>query len=680
MGERDPDKVPSNQPDDLIPLISEEVLPYHPPVFDPLQLIVDPELGVIVGRAKSDHATYGARGLGFIGAITESHEDILESLYRTPVHLDLSDPHVLFVAGIRGSGKSYTMGVVVEELARAMNRSEIEVAVVVVDTVDVFRQMVEPNNEQSVLLKKWGLSPTPFPANIFIPKKVYDRLPDDVIKQGHLSPLSISPRYLSPSDWAFVMEKSGSLSTTMENLLGEVIESLTKGYTLDDGERVPPNPDYSIGDMMRCIRMNPALDEFYKKATRIALIQRLRSALRYGVFSPGGVSAEDLAVPGRITIIDVAPIGDAADRVLAILTNLLCRQILRARMEWTPEGSSARDILPPTWLVVDEAHTLVPRSGNTPAKDAIISYTKLGRRFGCSLVLATQQPSAVADEAISQADLLVAHALSYESDITALQKRAPAVMPEAFRDKSFISSLPRGVALVFDQTTENKRGFMIQVRPRLSRHGGDDRLSFLFAEPAPPGIEEVLDEDITLEDLGFEEEDEEEESEVADDVVEEPPAPLEIPPEPIVSSTPPEASIDSLPEPPSIDLSSLESHEFGPMPQDLLVKAIVRQLLYSPFSHKFLFEFGAKIHEELTVCREGADPFNLANEVLQQFVSAGLRLDSLIHQHGFSFVFASNDDLRVAVTVAHTSRRSCVAIVMVGPRRAINSLMQKLDE
>ncbi|MHA1771837.1 MAG: ATP-binding protein [Candidatus Thorarchaeota archaeon] len=680
MGERDPNMVPNNQPDDLIPLISEEVLPYHPLVFDPLQLIVDPELGVIIGRTKSHHATYGAKGLGLIGAITETHEDLLESLYRTPVHLDLSDPHVLFVAGIRGSGKSYTMGVIVEEIARAMTRSEIEVAVVVVDTVDVFRQMVEPNTEQSDLLRKWGLSPAPFPANIYIPKKVYDRLPADVIKQGHLFPLSISPRYLSPSDWAFVMEKSGKLSTTMENLLGEVIESLTRGYTLDDGERVPPNPDYSIGDMMRCIRMNPALDEFYKKATRIALIQRLRSAIRYGVFSPGGVSAEDLAVPGQITIIDVAPIGDDADRVLAILTNLLCRQILRARMEWTPDGSSARDLLPPTWLVVDEAHTLVPRSGSTPAKDAIISYTKLGRRFGCSLVLATQQPSAVADEAISQADLLVSHALSYETDITALQKRAPAVMPEIFRDKSFISSLPRGVALVFDQTTENKRGFMIQVRPRLSRHGGDDRLSFLFAEPAPPGVEEVLDDEVPLEDLSFEEDEAEEAAEVPEQVEEEPPAPPEFPSEPVEPSTSPESRSSSTAKRPSIDFSALESHEFGPMPQDLLAKAAIRQLLYSPIPHNFLFEIGAKTHEEITICREGTDPLTLATDVIQQIVAFGLRMDGLVHRHGFSFVLSSNEELRVAVTVVHTSRRFCVAVVMVGPRKAINALIQRLDE
>ncbi len=685
MAEHNSDNRSDNDSENLAPLIPEEVLPFHPLVFEPLQLLVDSEIGVIVGRGSSHHKKYGPKGLGFIGAVTETHEDILESLYRTPVYLDLSDPHVVFVAGTRGSGKSYTMGVIVEELSRAMQRKEIEVAVVVVDTVDVFRQMVEPNTDHVDLLKKWNLRPTPFSADVYIPKSVYDRLPAEVIDQGRLFPLSISPRFLSPSDWGFVMEKSGSLSTTMENLLGEVIESLVKGYVLDDGEQVPPNPDFSIGDMMRCIRMNPALDEFYKKATRIALIQRLRSALRFGVFNPGGVSAEDLAVPGKITIIDVAPIGDDADRVLAILTNLLCRQILRARMEWTPDGSSARDILPPTWLVVDEAHTLVPRSGDTPAKEAIISYTKLGRRFGCSLVLATQQPSAVADEAISQADLLISHSLSYESDISALQKRAPAVMPEAFRDKRFISSLEKGVALIFDQKTENRRGFMTQIRPRLSRHGGDDRLSLLFSAPAPPGITEI-EGDEGLDDLS--------ESEIEDEDIGTPsetvPTEEDLPPPDTlpaeaevvtpVEGVPPETSTEEPAEEevPPIVLSLVSSRAFGPMPKDLLSKVVIRQLLYSAPCHEFLFDSDIREHLEEVVCKEGVKPEDLVHSVVAKLVSDGLNIDNMINSEGFSYIFMSGPESRCAVTVAHTSRRTCVGVVLVGNRRTNGDIVRGL--
>jgi hypothetical protein len=466
----DEDEIDAASLDKPVELLPKSALPYHPRVGDPLDLLVDLSVGVVLGRSESFHRKYYTGGLGTLGGVSETSDDILTTLMGMPVNLDLMSPHVMFVAGKRGSGKSYTLGIIAEELALAMERREIEVAAVVVDTVDVFRQMVDPNDQQIDLLKKWDLEAKGFPVAVYIPRRTYVGLPDEVKKKARLFPLSIGPKELTVSDWGYVLEKGGSLSTTMENLIGEILDSIRKGYTLDSGEKMVLKRDFSIKDMIKCIEINPQINELYKPSTRTALIQRLKRADRLGVFHPGGTSAQDLAVAGQITVIDVAPLGSDAESVLAILTNMLCRQVLTYRMAWTDEGASAREELPPTWLIIDEAHTLVPRSGNTPAKDAIIGYAKLGRRFGCSLVLCTQQPSAVSDDAISQADIILSHSLSHDNDIRALQQRAPAVMPDQFRDKVFISSLPRGVALVFDQSTENKRGFIMQVRPRLSQH------------------------------------------------------------------------------------------------------------------------------------------------------------------------------------------------------------------
>ncbi|MFW9945156.1 MAG: hypothetical protein ACFFB7_09175, partial [Candidatus Sifarchaeia archaeon] len=155
-----------DKPVDLLP---KDALPYHPEVEEPLELLVDAGMGIIVGRSESFHGKYPHTGLGMIGAVTESCDDILESLLGMPVYLDLVSPHVMLVAGKRGSGKSYTLGIIAEELARTMERREIEVAGVVIDTVDVFRQGVEPNLEQEDLLRKWGLEARGFPVAVYIP-------------------------------------------------------------------------------------------------------------------------------------------------------------------------------------------------------------------------------------------------------------------------------------------------------------------------------------------------------------------------------------------------------------------------------------------------------------------------------------------------------------------------------
>ncbi|MFW9844786.1 MAG: ATP-binding protein [Candidatus Thorarchaeota archaeon] len=708
--------------DKPIELIHKKALPYHPLVSDVLDLNVDLNVGVVLGRSDSFHRKYRNHGLGMIGGVTETSDDVLTSLMGMPVNLDLMSPHVMLVAGKRGSGKSYTLGILAEELARAMERREIEVACVLIDTVDVFRQMVEPNDDQSDLLKRWGYEARGFPVNVYIPRRTYVGLPDEVKKKARLFPLSIGPKELTVSDWGYVLEKGGTLSTAMENLISETLDSVRKGYALPSGERVSLKRDFSINDMIVCIDTNPAIEELYKPATRTAMIQRLKRADRMGVFHPGGTSAQDLAIAGQITVIDVAPLGSDAEAVLAILTNMLCRQVLTYRMAWTDEGTSAREELPPTWLIIDEAHTLVPRSGPTPAKDAIIGYAKLGRRFGCSLVLCTQQPSAVSDDAISQADLIISHSLSHDNDIRALQQRAPAVLPDQFRDKVFISSLPRGAAIVFDQTTENKRGFIMQVRPRLSQHGGTDRLSGLFEAVKlliPDEIEEIELVDIPeeeveesevaeepVEDLADEEpvEEEVEPDDVGEELPEVPKPPLKlskedwqildgqmrdyveelfeeekqeftITDEPAPRSEVPEeepsfSEVEIVPvSDPTIDASEVLVKQFGPVSKELLAKATTRKILYSKASHSYLFTSENDFRETIAVDRKDTEPSDVINWVAAGVNSGGLDLDQLIHEDGFTFVCFRKEGVRVIFSIGSSGPLVSAPVIVVGVDR-----------
>ncbi len=685
--------------DDRLPLYAASMFDYKPRVDLPLDLFVDSEKGVIIGRSKSFHEKYKQIGLGLIGAVTETSDDPLTTMTGAPVYLDLVSPHVLFVAGKRGSGKSYTLGILFEELARAINRHEIEVAVVVVDTVDVFRQSVEPNTEQVDLLRKWNLESTGFPVAVYIPKKTYRALPEDVKEKANLHPLAISPRELSGSEWGYILEKGGELSTTMENLIGDIVDSLKRGYTLNDGERISPNNDYSIRDMIHCIESNPAITEFYKLSTRTAMIQRLRSAQRLGVFHPGGTSAQDLAIAGQVTIIDVAPLGSDAETVLAILTNMLCRQVLTYRMAWTDEGTSAREELPPTWLIIDEAHTLVPRSGDTPAKNAIIGYAKLGRRFGCSLVLCTQQPSAVSDDAISQADIIISHSLSHDGDIRALQQRAPAVMPESFRDKVFISSLPRGVALLFDQSTENKRGFIMQVRPRLSQHGGTDRLSgVLEAATLFSKDEDELPQEETPQPMAAELEGAEEsyllpgvpkppiqlsksdwealdgwikeyiqqkfEQELQEYTITERPAPhLE---HPLEETEVIEPSDDLSSSSTIINLNKIQFASFTNLQPSLLSKAMTRLVLYSPPTHDFLF-YSNKLHRDsIQILKASQNPTHIVSLLGSSLQEQGFTVQNYVQHESFTFVLLRKNHIRAAFAVGLSSGNVSIPLIIVG--------------
>ncbi|MHA1926684.1 MAG: hypothetical protein ACW974_12265 [Candidatus Thorarchaeota archaeon] len=272
---------PTNQEDDKpVDLIPKTALLYHPRVGDPLDLLVDMGSGVVVGRSDSFHKKYANAGLGMIGAVTETSDDVLTSLFGMPVQLDFVSPHVMLVAGKRGSGKSYTLGIIAEELALAMERKEIEVAGVVIDTVDVFRQSIEPNEDQADLLEKWAMEARGFPFAVYIPRRTYAGLPDEVKKKARLYPLAISPKELTASDWGFVLEKGGQLSTAMDNLMGDVLESLRKGYVRENGENVSLKRDFSIPDMIQCIESNPSILELYQPASRTAMILSLHQGLQ----------------------------------------------------------------------------------------------------------------------------------------------------------------------------------------------------------------------------------------------------------------------------------------------------------------------------------------------------------------------------------------------------------------
>ncbi len=698
------------KPLELERVLSPSDVDFTPRVGHDLDLHLDLDNGVILGRSAKFHEKFGSSGLGLIGAVSEVADDDSSSLFGVPVLMDLMSPHVVFVAGKRGSGKSYTLGTFAEALALSMERNEIQVAGVIVDTVDVFRQMVEENADQKQLLKKWGLEARSFPVSVYIPRKTYLSLPDEVKKKARLLPLAISPRELTASEWGYVLERGGQLSTSMTNLIGDVLESMRKGYTLDSGEQVKRKRDFSIADMINCIENNPAIDELYQTSSKTALIQRLRRADRLGVFHTGGTSAQDLAIGGQISIIDVAPLGANAEAVLAILTNMLSRQVLTYRMAWTEEGTSAREELPPTWLIIDEAHTLVPRTGNTPAKDAIVGYAKLGRRFGCSLILCTQQPSAVADEAISQADIVLSHSLSHDNDIRALHQRAPAFMPNQFKDKLFISSLPRGVALVFDQSTENKRAFIMQVRPRMSQHGGADRLSGIFqaAALAP----DQVDDEMAVE----------EESAEAPELPDIPRPPLKLSKEDwavlddwmknyverlfeerlqeytITDEEPPhvqpshvheeeskalleDSPFDLTKELPGYDLSSLKLsiRTFKNLSPSVLRKAMMRKVLYAPPSHDFLFSSDIRERDSIAIVSKHLDAKTLLERVVSILKTAGFDIIRAPQDDSFSYILMGSMNARASISAATTPSYACVAIALVSPeKKAIMNLANRL--
>jgi len=396
---------------------------------------------------------------------------------------DISVPvHSNFVANDIIVHNSYLLGVLAEELSL----KNPNVGIIVVDPVGVFWGMKHPNKEEKELesLAKTGLLPQGLEnLKVFIPQGLKDSVP----KSTFDATFSMPPALLTVDDWCltFGIERFSPSGLLLEKAMYKV----KHGYKNKEGKYFKANENFDLNELINCFHFDSEINSpelGYKADSIRALSSRFDAAKAWGVFEKKGTPLAELSKENQLTVIDTSFLDD---NVSALIIGLLARRILAARKMSTRKEAASRfkeeniDQLlefgiPPTWLFIDEAHTLIP-SGNakTPASSALIEYVKQGRQPGCSLVFATQQPSAIDTHVLSQLDIIVAHKLVFDDDIKAVYKRTPTIIPKHYKKSTFIKTLPVGVALVGDRREETTRSFIMRIRPRMSQHEGREAVT-----------------------------------------------------------------------------------------------------------------------------------------------------------------------------------------------------------
>lgn len=132
--------------------------------------------------------------------------------------------------------------------------------------------------------------------------------------------------------------------------------------------------------------------------------------------------------------------------------------------------------------LVHNCHEFLPESGETPATNALMTILREGRQPGVSIIMATQQPAKIHTDAITQSDIVLAHRLTASFDLQALDKIFLSYNSKG--SKALFNQMPKtkGCAIIMDD--KNERLYTMQVKPRISWHGGED----------PSAIEEIEEE------------------------------------------------------------------------------------------------------------------------------------------------------------------------------------------
>ena len=208
------------------------------------------------------------------------------------VGVDVDRPHAGVVFGKRGTGKSYTLGVLAEGLAAADG-----VSPVVVDPMGAFG----------------GLA----------------------VAGGRVVDPAVRPAAIPPSTWPDLLglDPTGGPGSLVWRVVADAV-----GDGGSDAVGGVPSP--SVADLLAAVADADAPAE-----TRRAASNHLRLAASWGVFDADAPPAAALAGDGAPTVVDLAGVPDAA---AAAVVRAVARGLYDARIADEPSR------LP--WLLVDEAH------------------------------------------------------------------------------------------------------------------------------------------------------------------------------------------------------------------------------------------------------------------------------------------------------------------------------------
>lgn len=422
---------------------------------------------IILGRDKADKKRFGGRGLVYLGrgyVTMGQHTSLSNNLF-----MDVARSHVVLVAGKRGSGKSYTLGVIAEELSSLPAEESRNIASLIFDTMGIFWTMKFENEKDSLLLKEWNLKGKKLPVKVFVPLGKVSEYREKNIPID--AAFALKPSELDSEDWilTFNLSMTSQEGTLVQNIISRLKNS---------------KEDFDIEDIKKEIQS----EENSSKETKNIALSLFSTAETWGIFSSGsqkGTEISDLITAGETTVLDLSVYSSiGAFNVRALVIGIISRKLFEQRMDARKKEeiqsiqhgmdylyyNPAREV-PLVWIFIDEGHEFLPRNGKTPATDSLMQILREGRQPGISLILATQQPGQIHKDVMTQADIVLSHRVTAKPDIEALNQIMQTYLLESIKQK--LDELPnlKGSAIILDDNSE--RIYPMRIRPRFTWHGGE---------------------------------------------------------------------------------------------------------------------------------------------------------------------------------------------------------------
>lgn len=383
----------------------------------------------------------GENGSAHIGSL------LTRDAGEVPVVLSIKDvvsTHLAILAST-GSGKSYTAGVLVEELMQPYNRA----AVLIVDPHGEYHTMSSIQGDAQFESAD-GYQPE---VKIFTP---------DSIKVRFSTLTEADVKYLLP-----------------EGTSDKMLHFLRQAYrSLQDRLKAEGRRDYlySYFDLRDEVQRQQygKDDKDAGDGGNVSSIQGLlwRLDSRFdrtdSIFHPHEhIELQELYKPGRVTILDLSDIEQHEQQVIV---GTLLRRVNKARVMTTrgetEKGENFLDY--PVFTLLEEAHRFAPSGASVVSTNVLKQILSEGRKFGVGIGLITQRPGKLDQDVLSQCMtqiiMRIVNPIDQQTVAQSVEGAGRAMLAE-------LPALTKGQAIISGVGTNTP--VMCRIRPRITQHGGE---------------------------------------------------------------------------------------------------------------------------------------------------------------------------------------------------------------
>ena len=326
----------------------------------------------------------------------------------------------LAILGQTGAGKSYTTGVLIEELLK-------KGATIVI---------LDPHADYVFLSRKKDGSVFSKRIAVFRTRESTGRYSEEEIGKIETYEVKFSDLTLDE-----IITVSG-IQWNWSN----IVEALRKA--LEELRR--KSKDYKLEDLI----------ERLKKGDQhaVSVLKYVRRLEKLKVFGDTTTDIMNILKPKHVSIMDLSGLDDAVADYIAyrILNDIF-------------NATKTQQYKYPVFVFIEEAHRFIPSKENTLSKRIIKRIAAEGRKFGVFLVVISQRPHKIDPDVLSQCNSQIILKMTNPEDQTAVRRSSERMSEDLLSD---LPGLNTGEAVIVGEIV--KAPVMVKIRLRETKEGGAD--------------------------------------------------------------------------------------------------------------------------------------------------------------------------------------------------------------